>query len=138
MALPEIVIGSKLDAKGFKQAESATDKLTRSVKNLAATLVLSFSTAAIINFGKASVKARQHVMRHMLLIEHRLATRRVAEASGHKLVPIAFMGGDDLIAHGMIIAALFQREGIERLIPSIAIRPVTEGIHHRSRDVAWA
>jgi hypothetical protein len=57
MALPEIVIGSKLDAKGFKQAESATDKLTRSVKNLAATLGLAFSTAAIINFGKASVKA---------------------------------------------------------------------------------
>ena len=57
MALPEIVIGSKLDAKGFKQAESATDKLTRSVKNLAATLGLAFSTAAIINFGKASVRA---------------------------------------------------------------------------------
>jgi hypothetical protein len=57
MALPEIVIGSKLDAIGFKQAESATDKLTRSVKNLAATLGLAFSTAAIINFGKASVKA---------------------------------------------------------------------------------
>jgi Arc/MetJ-type ribon-helix-helix transcriptional regulator len=57
MALPEIVIGSKLDAKGFKQAESATDKLTRSVKNLAATLGLAFSTTAIINFGRASVRA---------------------------------------------------------------------------------
>ena len=57
MALPEIVIGSKLDAKGFKQAESATDKLTRSVKNLAATLGLAFSTKAIINFGRASVRA---------------------------------------------------------------------------------
>jgi hypothetical protein len=57
MALPEIVIGSKLDAKGFKQAESATDKLTRSVKNLAATLGLAFSAAAIINFGKAAVRA---------------------------------------------------------------------------------
>jgi hypothetical protein len=57
MALPEIVIGSKLDAKGFKQAESATDKLSRSVKNLAKTLGLAFSAAAIVNFGKAAVRA---------------------------------------------------------------------------------
>jgi hypothetical protein len=57
MALPEIVIGSKLDAKGFKQAESATDKLGRSVKNLAKTLGLAFSAAAIVNFGKAAVRA---------------------------------------------------------------------------------
>lgn len=43
--------------KAFKQAESATDKLTRSVKNLAKTVGLAFSTAAIISFGKASVRA---------------------------------------------------------------------------------
>jgi hypothetical protein len=43
--------------KAFKQADSATDKLTRSVKNLAATLGLAFSTAAIVNFGRASVRA---------------------------------------------------------------------------------
>jgi hypothetical protein len=43
--------------KAFRQAESATDKLTRSVKNLAKTVGLAFSTAAIINFGKASVRA---------------------------------------------------------------------------------
>jgi hypothetical protein len=57
MALPEIIIGSKLDAKGFKQAESATDKLGRSVVNLAKTLGLAFSAAAIVRFGKAAVKA---------------------------------------------------------------------------------
>jgi hypothetical protein len=57
MALPEIIIGSKLDAKGFKQAESATDKLGRSVKNLAKTLGLAFSAAAIVRFGKAAVRA---------------------------------------------------------------------------------
>jgi hypothetical protein len=57
MALPEIVIGSKLDAKGFKQAESATDKLGRSVKNLAKTLGLAFSAAAILSYGKAAVRA---------------------------------------------------------------------------------
>jgi len=57
MALPEIVIGSKLDAKGFKQAESATEKLGKSVKNLAKTLGLAFSAAAVINYGKAAVRA---------------------------------------------------------------------------------
>jgi hypothetical protein len=57
MALPEIIIGSKLDAKGFKQAESATDKLGKSVMNLAKTLGLAFSAAAIVNYGKSAVKA---------------------------------------------------------------------------------
>jgi hypothetical protein len=53
----EILIGSKFDAKGFKQAETATDKLGRNVKSLAATFGLAFGTAQIIAFGKASVKA---------------------------------------------------------------------------------
>jgi hypothetical protein len=57
MALPEIIIGSKLDAKGFKAAESATDKLGKSVMNLAKTLGLAFSAAAIANYGKSAVKA---------------------------------------------------------------------------------
>jgi hypothetical protein len=57
MAFPEIIIGSKLDAKGFKQAESATDKLGKSVMNLAKTLGLAFSAAAVINYGKAAVRA---------------------------------------------------------------------------------
>jgi hypothetical protein len=43
--------------KAFKQAETTTDKLARSVKNLAASLGLAFSTAAIVRFGRASVRA---------------------------------------------------------------------------------
>jgi hypothetical protein len=57
MALPEIIIGSRLDAKGFKQAESATDKLGKSVVNLAKTLGVAFSAAAIVNYSKAAVRA---------------------------------------------------------------------------------
>ena len=57
MALPEILIGSKFDAKGFKQAETATDKLTKSIKNLAYSFGLVFSAQKLIAFGKASVKA---------------------------------------------------------------------------------
>lgn len=57
MALPEIVIGSKFDAKGFKQAETAADKLGKSIKALAYSFGLVFSAQRLIAFGKASVKA---------------------------------------------------------------------------------
>lgn len=53
----DINIGSKLDAKGFKQAETALDKLNKSGKNLARTLGYTFGTAAIIRYGKNAVKA---------------------------------------------------------------------------------
>lgn len=43
--------------KAFKQAESATDKLTKSAKNLGKTLGVSLGTAAILGYAKASVKA---------------------------------------------------------------------------------
>jgi len=43
--------------KGFKQAETATDKLVKSTKKLAGALGLAFGTQAVIAFGKKSVKA---------------------------------------------------------------------------------
>jgi len=43
--------------KGFKQAETATDKMSKNVKKLAGALGLAFGTAQVIAFGKASVKA---------------------------------------------------------------------------------
>jgi hypothetical protein len=57
MALPVINIGTKLDAKGFKQAESATDKLGKSVSSLGKKLGLALSVGAVLAFGKASVRA---------------------------------------------------------------------------------
>jgi hypothetical protein len=57
MAFPDIKLGSTFDAKGFKQAESAVDKLGKNVKNLAKTFGLVFGTAAVVRFGKASAKA---------------------------------------------------------------------------------
>jgi hypothetical protein len=53
----DINIGSKLDGKGFKQAETATDKLINSTKRLAGAAGLAFGTAQVIAFGKASIKA---------------------------------------------------------------------------------
>jgi hypothetical protein len=43
--------------KAFKQADSATDKLTKNVKNLGKTLGVTLSVGAILAFGKAAVKA---------------------------------------------------------------------------------
>lgn len=53
----DINIGSKLDGKGFKQADTAITKLNKSTKSLTRNLGLALGTAAIISFGKASVKA---------------------------------------------------------------------------------
>jgi len=57
MALPVINIGTKLDAKGFKQAESATDKLGKSVSSLGKKLGLALSVGAVLAYGKAAVRA---------------------------------------------------------------------------------
>jgi hypothetical protein len=57
MNIQEVInIASKFDAKGFKQAETASEKLGRTVKNLAGTFGLAFGTAAVVAYGKASVK----------------------------------------------------------------------------------
>lgn len=53
----DINIGSKLDAKGFKQADTALNKLNKSSKNVARNLGLAFGTAAVLAYGRASVKA---------------------------------------------------------------------------------
>lgn len=52
-----IDIGTKADTRGFKQVESALDKLSKSVKNVAGALGLAYGAKAIANFGKASVQA---------------------------------------------------------------------------------
>jgi hypothetical protein len=53
----DINLGSRFDAKGFKQAETATDKLVKGTKRLAGALGLAFGTQAIVNFGRLAVKA---------------------------------------------------------------------------------
>jgi hypothetical protein len=55
--MPDINIGSKFDAKGFKQAETATDKLGKQAKKLAGALGLAFGGQQILAFGKNAVKA---------------------------------------------------------------------------------
>ena len=55
--LEEIFIGSKFDAKGFKQAETALGRLSGSAKKVAGSLGLAFGAAAITSYGKAAAKA---------------------------------------------------------------------------------
>lgn len=53
----EINIGSKFDAKGFKQAETALGRLSGSAAKLAKGFGLAFGTAAVARFAKQSVAA---------------------------------------------------------------------------------
>ena len=53
----DINIGSKLDGKGFKQADTAINKLNKNTKNLARNFGLAFGTAAVLAYGRASVRA---------------------------------------------------------------------------------
>jgi hypothetical protein len=53
----QINIGSKFDAKGFKQAETALGRLSGSASRLAKGFGLAFSAAAVARFAKQSVSA---------------------------------------------------------------------------------
>jgi hypothetical protein len=53
----DINIGSKLDGKGFKQADTAINKLNKSTKSLARNFGLAFGTAAVLAYGRAAAKA---------------------------------------------------------------------------------
>jgi hypothetical protein len=52
-----IRIGAIFDNKGIKQADKGISKLSSSAKKLGVALGLAFSVRAIVNFGKASVRA---------------------------------------------------------------------------------
>jgi hypothetical protein len=61
MALTEtdvkIIIAAELRKQGFDKAKKATDSLDKTFKNLARTIGITFSAAALVNFAKKSVKA---------------------------------------------------------------------------------
>jgi hypothetical protein len=55
--MPDINIGSKLDAKGFKQADTALNKLSNNAKSLAKTFGVTFGATAVLAYAKKSIKA---------------------------------------------------------------------------------
>lgn len=67
----QIFIGSKFDAKGFKQAETALNKLAGTTKKLAAGVGVAYGASAITAYGKAAVKA---------FAEDEAAAKRLANA----------------------------------------------------------
>ena len=52
-----VLINTKADLKGFKQAETAVTKLNKTIKGLAGTFGIAYGTQAVVAFGKASLKA---------------------------------------------------------------------------------
>ena len=52
-----ISIGSKADTRGFKKAESAATKLNKTLKNLAGTFGVVYSTSQLLQFSKVAVRA---------------------------------------------------------------------------------
>jgi hypothetical protein len=60
MADPALVISLAAEFVGkpaFKQADTATEKLSKGVKNLAKSLGAAFSVSAVVAYGKAAIKA---------------------------------------------------------------------------------
>ena len=53
----DINIGSKLDGKGFKEADTALGKLNGTAKKLAGALGIAFGARAIAMYGKSAVQA---------------------------------------------------------------------------------
>jgi hypothetical protein len=59
MAVTNLMIGIGAEYKGrgaFKKAETDTQKLTKSVRNLAGAFGIAFGTRAVVNFAKVSLK----------------------------------------------------------------------------------
>ena len=59
MALPNLTfsVASEYDGKGLGKARKDVDAFSKNIKNLARTVGVSLSAAAIVQFGKASVRA---------------------------------------------------------------------------------
>jgi len=55
--LEQIVVGAKVDTRGFKKANTALGQLNKNVKSLAKSFGIAYGTAQVVADGKAAVKA---------------------------------------------------------------------------------
>jgi hypothetical protein len=55
--LEQIVVGAKVDTKGFKKADTALAKLGKTVKSVAGAVGLAYGASAITAYGKAAARA---------------------------------------------------------------------------------
>ena len=70
MALPNLVfsVASEYDGKGLGKARKDVNAFSRNIKNLARTVGVTLSAAALVQFGKASVKAFSDAQREGVVL----------------------------------------------------------------------
>jgi hypothetical protein len=105
-------------AKAFKQADSATQKLTSGVKKLAGALGLAYGTTAVIAFGKASVKAAaadQKAQQQLALALKNVGLGRDAASSEAYIQSLQSQYGivDDLLRPAYQTLAVATRDSAE-------------------------
>jgi len=76
-----INLNSKADLKGFKQAETATQKLMKTTKKLAASLGIAYGTKAVLAYAKASAKAAAADQKSQSLLSSNLKNLGLAYAN---------------------------------------------------------
>ena len=76
-----INIGSKVDLKGFKQAETASAKLAKSVKKLGVALGVAYSAKAIVSYSKAAMVAAAADQKAQKILANNLKNVGLAYAS---------------------------------------------------------
>jgi hypothetical protein len=81
-------------------------------------------------------EGRDHVMRHVLLVVHRLVCGHATQEPRHDIAPVVGMRGDHLVSHRMGEACVQEVRGVERLVDHCSVGTSAERAHQRGGDVA--
>jgi len=103
-----INLNSKADLKGFKQAETATQKLMKTTKKLAASLGIAYSTKAVLAYANASIKAAAADQKSQLLLSSNLKNLGLAYANVDSEAFIKSMETQTHIADALLRPAFAQ------------------------------
>ena len=76
-----INLNSKADLKGFKKVETASEKLIKTTKKLAASLGIAYSTKKVLAYANASIKAAAADQKAQLLLATNLKNLGLAYAN---------------------------------------------------------
>lgn len=103
-----INLNSKADLKGFKQAETATQKLMKTTKKLAASLGIAYGTKAVLAYANASLKAAAADQKSQLLLSSNLKNLGLAYANVDSEAFIKSMETQTHIADDLLRPAFAQ------------------------------
>ena len=120
-----INLNSKADLKGFKQAETATQKLMKTTKKLAASLGIAYGTKAVLAYANASLKAAAADQKSQLLLSSNLKNLGLAYANVDSEAFIKSMETQTHIADDLLRPAFAQ---LAQVTGSIATTQKTMGI----------